>query len=72
MMLPRFTSRAEATDEPHLLVHARRLKEDLLGCDGMDDLVDEAHLNLAVVAEDADVAALAGLGDHLPGAGLEL
>src|SRR5947208_9145009 len=64
--------RAEMLDEPGLRRLRRRLPEEVVEVDRVRDLVDEAGAHLARGAEDAGGAALAGLGDHLPGAGVTL
>ncbi len=71
-MLPRFTFGAEVLHEPRLRRLRRRLEEDVVDRHAVGDLVDQARAHVAVLAEDAGGAALAGLRDHLPGAGLEL
>ena len=63
---------AEPAHEPHLLVLARRLEQDLARARSRGRSRRSGPPDLAVVAEDAGGAALARLGDHLPGAGLEL
>src|SRR3954454_19931078 len=64
--------RAELLHEPRLARLGRRLEDQLADLDLVDDLVDEARAHLAGRAVDPGGAALAALGDHLPGAGLEL
>src|SRR3954453_14998278 len=64
--------RAELLHEPRLARLGRRLEDQLADLDLVDDLVDEAGAHLAGWAIDPGGAALAALGDHLPGAGLEL
>ena len=71
-MLPRLTSGPNCRTN-----HAC---EDFVGASKMRswnaiavrDLVDEPRAHLAGRSEDAGGAALAPLGDHLPGAGVEL
>src|SRR5438128_3993566 len=63
---------AEVGDEPRLGRLGRRLPDEVVEVDLVRDLVDEARAHVAVPAEDPGGAALAGLGDHLPGAGIEL
>ena len=43
----------EAAQEPHLLLLARRLEQQLVDVDRVGDLVDQAHAHLAVGAVDA-------------------
>src|SRR5690349_8734832 len=43
----------EATHEPHLLVLLGRLEEQAVDFHSVDDLIDQAHAGLAVVAEDS-------------------
>src|SRR5579872_2952460 len=63
---------AEVLDEPRLRRLGRRLPDEIVEVDLVRDLVDEAGAHLARRPEDAGGAALAALGDHLPGAGGEL
>src|SRR5204863_5128293 len=62
----------ELLDEPRLARLGRRLEDQLADLDLVDDLVDQAGAHLTGRAVDARGAALAALGDHLPGAGPEL
>ena len=71
-MFPRLTFGPEVLDEPGLRRLRRRLEDQVAEVDLVRDLVDEAGAHLAGRPEDAGGAALAALGDHLPGAGLEL
>src|SRR4051795_8975664 len=64
--------RAELLDEPRLARLRRRLEDQVADGDLVGDLVDQAGAHVAVLAEDAGGAALARLGDDLPGAGGEL
>src|SRR5579884_4358682 len=63
---------AEVPHEPRLRRFRRRLPDDVVEIDRVRDLVDEAGAHLAGGTEDAGGAALARLGDHLPGAGVAL
>ena len=71
-MLPRLTSGPNLLHEPGLRALLRRLEDDVGDVDLVDDLVDQAGAHLAGRPVDAGGAALAALGDHLPGAGVEL
>src|SRR5579885_3070843 len=62
----------EVPHEPRLRRFRRRLPDDVVEIDRVRDLVDEAGAHLAGGTEDAGGAALARLGDHLPGAGVAL
>src|SRR6266498_4024170 len=64
--------RAEGIHEPGLRRSPRRFEDEVARIDRVHDLVDEACAHLAGGAEHARRAALARLGDHLPGAGGEL
>ena len=63
---------AEAPHEPNLLILAGSVEQDRVLRDVMDDLLDQALAHLAVGPEDPGGTALASLGDHLPGAGVQL
>src|SRR6059058_3779560 len=63
---------AELLDEPGLRGLRRRLEDDVLERDGVRDLADELREHVTGLAEDSGRPALARLGDHLPGAGVEL
>src|ERR1051325_8766978 len=63
---------AERLDEPGLRALLRRLEDQVVDVDLVRDLVHEAGAHLAVRAVDPGGAALAALGDHLPGPGREL
>src|SRR4051812_43202432 len=62
----------ELLDEPDLGGLRRRLEDDVLRADRESDLGDEIGAHPAGGVEDPRGAAFARLGDHLPGAGLEL
>src|SRR5437879_6239444 len=64
--------RAEVLDEPGLRGLRRRLPDQVVEVDRVRDLVDEPGAHLAGGPEDPGGAALARLGDHLPGACREL
>jgi hypothetical protein len=70
--VPEVDLRTEAADEPALGGLRRGLEDDVAEVDPVDDLVDEASSHLAGRAEDAGRASLAGFGDDLPGAGVQL
>ena len=63
---------AELADEPGLSRLRRRLEDDVRGTNLHRDLADQLGAHAAGRVEDAGGAALARLGDHLPGAGGEL
>src|SRR5438552_5068678 len=65
-------ARSEVADEPRLRRLRRRLPDEVVEVDLVGDLVDQAGAHVAVLAEDPGGPALAGLGDHLPRAGLLL
>src|SRR5689334_22251713 len=62
----------EVLDEPRLRLLRRRLPDQVVEVDRMLNLVDEAGAELAGRTVDPGGAALAALGDHLPGARVEL
>src|SRR4051812_46582377 len=64
--------RAELLHEPRLGGLVRRLEDDVGRADDVRDLADQLGTHAAVGVEDPGGASLAGLGDHLPGACLEL
>src|SRR5581483_2137528 len=64
--------RPEVADEPRLARLRRRLEDQVVDGDLVHDLVDEPRTHLAGRTVDAGRAALATLGDDLPGAGSEL
>src|SRR5579859_212047 len=64
--------RAEVLHEPRLTLLGRRLPDQALERNGVLDLVDETRAELAARPVDAGGAALAALGDHAPGARVEL
>src|ERR1041384_5622691 len=70
--VPEVHVRAELLDEPGLRGLLGRFEDEVGDVDLVDDLVDEAGAHLAVRPVDPGCAALAALGDHLPGAGIEL
>src|ERR1700722_16197743 len=63
---------AEVLQQPHLLSLQRRVEDQLLRIDRVDDLLDQAGTGFAVGAVDAGGARLARLGDHLPGTGVQV
>src|SRR5215471_7791797 len=63
---------SEVLHEPRLRALRRRLPDQVVEAEGVLDLVDESGAQLARRAVDAGGAALASLGDDLPGAGVEL
>src|SRR5205085_12586265 len=63
---------AEVLDEPRLGRFRRRLPDELAHVDVMGDLVDEPCAHLPGRTKDTGCSALARLGDHLPGACVEL
>ena len=71
-MFPRLTSGPNwrTNQACEAFVGASKMTSD--DVDPVDDLVDQAGAHLAGRAEDPGRAALAPLGDHLPGAGREL
>ena len=71
-MLPRLTSLPKRRRNQTCWSLRGASKSSRSTGDRVGDLVDQAHPHLAVGAEDAGVAGLARLGDHLPGAGREL
>src|SRR5438270_4249667 len=58
--------RAEALEQPDLLLAQRRLEDQAVRVDRVDDLVDQARAHLSRGAVDARGARLARLCDHLP------
>src|SRR3954452_822725 len=64
--------RPEVLHEPRLRRLRRRLEDEVVDRDLVDDLVDEPGAHLAGRPIDAGRPAFAALGDHLPGAGGEL
>ncbi len=71
-MLPRLIVGADVLDQPHLLRLVRRLEHQAIDRDaGLEDLVDEAHPDLAGLAVHPGGAALPALEDDVGGAGLE-
>src|ERR671924_1577252 len=70
--VPEVDLRAEVLDEPGLRRLRRRLEDQVADVDLVRELVDEPRAQLAGRPEDARGAGLARLGDHLPGARLEL
>src|SRR5581483_7654237 len=64
--------RPEVLNEPGLALLRRRLPDHAVERDGVLDLVDQPGAQLAARPVDAGGAALAALGDHAPGAGVEL
>src|SRR5438105_2242434 len=70
--VPEIHARPELADEPGLGALRRRLENQVLDRDLVRDLVDEAGAHVTVRPVDPGTAALAPLGDHLPGARLEL
>src|SRR5262249_46253496 len=62
----------ELPDEPRLLRLLRRLEQEPLRRELVDDLVDQAAAHLAAAPEDAGGAGLARLGNDLPRARAEL
>src|SRR6185437_12646777 len=63
---------AEAVQQPNLLLAAGRLEDQPVRVDRVHDLVDQAGTHLSVGAIDAGRTRLSRLGDHLPGAGLQV
>src|SRR5690348_1879091 len=70
--VPEVDRRTERLDEPRLRGLRRRLEHDVRGADDIGDLLDQVGAHAAAAVEDAGGAALARLGDHLPGARGEL
>src|SRR6478672_8324887 len=70
--VPEVDVRPEMLHEPRLARLRRRLEDQVRDRDLVCDLVDQAGAHVAVLPEDPGGAALARLGDHLPGAGLLL
>src|SRR5258708_26763682 len=64
--------RTEVLDEPRVRRLRRRLPDEVVEVDLVRDLVDEPGAPVPVLAEAPGRAALAGLGDHLPRAGVLL
>src|SRR2546423_3090133 len=64
--------RPDVLDEPDLRGLRRRFEDHVGELDVARDLAYELGAHLAVRREDAGGAALACLGDHLPGAGVQL
>ena len=71
-MLPRLTFGPKCFTNHACERLRRRLEDQVADVDRVDDLVDQPGAHLAGRAVDAGGAALAALGDHLPGAGVEL
>src|SRR5262249_27265990 len=70
--VPEVHRRPELLDEPRLGSLRRRLEDDVRGPDGVRDLVDQIRSHAARRVEDPGSPAFTRLGDHLPGARLEL
>src|SRR6059058_1461238 len=70
--VPEVHIRPELLDEPGLRGLRRRLEDKVLDGHLVNDLVDETGPHLAVRTVDPRGPALPALGDHLPGARLEL
>src|ERR687897_1142505 len=70
--VPEVHGRPETLHEPGLRGVGRRLEDDVVEVDGRADLLDQVGPHGAVRPEDPGACALAGFGDHLPGAGVEL
>src|SRR5579862_6807360 len=64
--------RPEVLDEPRLARLRGCLEDQVARRHLVGDLLDETGAHVAVLAEDAGGATFTRLGDHLPGAGLEL
>ena len=71
-MLPRLTVGPKCLTNQAWLAFVGASQSEVVEVDVAGDLVDQAGAHLARGAEDAGGAALARLGDHLPGAGVEL
>ena len=71
-MLPRLTLGPNCLMNHACAAFVGASKIEVVDVDLVRDLVDQAGAHLAGRAEDAGGAALARLGDHLPGAGVEL
>ena len=71
-MLPRLTSGPNCLHEPRLGGLRGGLEDHVLRADRLRDLADQLGAHAAARVEDPGRAALARLGDHLPGAGVEL
>src|SRR6266571_448270 len=70
--VPEVHVRAEVLHEPGLCGLRRRLEDEIRDVDLVRDLVYQSGPHLAVRPVDPGGAALAALGDHLPGSGFEL
>src|SRR6478609_2038441 len=70
--VPEVDRRPELLHEPRLGRLRRRLEDDVRGADDVGDVGDQLGAHAAVRVEDAGRAALARLGDDLPGARFEL
>ena len=71
-MLPRLHSVPKRFSSQTCCSLKRRVEDQALGVDRVRDLVDQAGAHFAVGAVDPGGARLACLGDHLPGAGVEV